>query len=134
MIDLWAVPTESGRMNEPRAGQMRELLRDAAGYWERRRTLFNLTLAAVVLAWVALTWPHFRDALTPHSFFLLLILALAANACYSLVYLVDIPIQRSSFASSWRRIRRPVWLLVTALAILATNYWIAAGVYPYVGQ
>ena len=121
-------------MNEPRAAQMRELLTDAAGYWERRRVTFNLTLVAVVIAWVVLTWPHFQDALTPRSAFLLLALVLAANVCYSAVYLVDLPMQRSSFARVWRSARRSVWLAVTALAILATNYWIADEIYPYVGQ
>ena len=121
-------------MNTTRSGTMRELLADAADYWERRRITFNATLIAVVVAWVVLTWPHFRSALTPRSVLLLLILALAANVGYSAVYLIDVPLQRSSFADVWRRVRRSVWLLIMAAAILLTNYWIANEVYPSVGQ
>lgn len=121
-------------MNATRPRPMRELLADAAAYWERRRIAFNATLIAVVVAWVVLTWPQFRDGLTPRLVLLLFVLVLAANVGYSAVYLLDVPAQRSSFADTWRSVRRSVWLLITAAAILLTNYWIADEIYPYLGQ
>jgi hypothetical protein len=48
----------------PGAPQLRPLLDEALRYWEPRRIAYNLVLGAVVVAWVVVTWPHFRPALT----------------------------------------------------------------------
>ncbi|HUD72625.1 MAG TPA: hypothetical protein VMQ62_11755, partial [Dongiaceae bacterium] len=70
-----------------------ETLRDAIGYWERRRLVYNLVLAAIAVAWGVVTWPLFRAALTPKHLLTLVVLALCANACYGAAYLIDIPMQ-----------------------------------------
>jgi hypothetical protein len=62
--------------------QVRALLDDALRYWEPRRILYNLVLVAVVLAWLILTWPHFRPALTLQALLLMFVLAVLANVCY----------------------------------------------------
>jgi hypothetical protein len=113
-------------------GGLKELLEDAVGYWERRRIMFNVTIAAVVLAWLIFTWPRFREALSVSSLTFVVVLGVATNVLYSLLYLVDLPMQRTPCASAWRRSRRGVWLVVTALAVLATNDWIADEIYPNV--
>lgn len=69
---------------------------DAIRFWEPRRLAYNLVLVAATGAWLALTWPHFRPALTLPSLAPLAVLALLANVCYCAAYLVDIPLQRSS--------------------------------------
>ena len=61
---------------------LRVLLDEALRYWEPRRLAYNLLLTAVVLAWLVLTWPHFRAALTPQALLLLIVLAVLANVCY----------------------------------------------------
>ena len=111
---------------------LRALLDDALRYWEPRRILYNLGLAGVVLAWVALTWPHFRPALTLQALALLFVLAVLANVCYCAAYLVDLPLQYSSFRASWRRRRFVLWLAGMLLAAVLASYWIADEIYPYV--
>ena len=82
-----------------------ESLREALRYWEPRRIWYNLALTALAGAWVLFTWPHFRPALTLHHLQQLLVLAALANVCYSAAYLVDIPMQESSFSVAWRQRR-----------------------------
>ena len=121
-------------MGSPNNTTLREHFIDTMRYWEKGRVIYNLVLLAIVIAWFSLTWPHFQPAMNFHSLFLLAILAILANVCYSAVYLVDIPMQYSSFKNSWRRKRWGLWLIGMVLAIVITNYWIADEIYPYVDQ
>jgi hypothetical protein len=112
---------------------MPELLRDAIRYWEPRRLWYNVALIALTSAWLVLTWPYFQPALTLANLFRLLVLATLANLCYSAAYLVDIPMQESSFRATWRRRRWVVWVLGTLFALFIAYYWIADEIYPSVG-
>lgn len=112
---------------------LRGILSDAIAYWEPRRVPYNLVLTAVVLAWVMLTWPHFRPAPRAQAALFLLISATMANICYCAAYFADIPMQYSLFQSVWRRWRWGLWLLGMLLAVAIANYWIADEVYPFVG-
>lgn len=114
------------------SGGAREILGDSIRFWERRRIIYNGILAAVVVGWLVLTWPHFRDALTFQSLVFLIVLALAANLCYTAAYLTDIPLQFSTLRARWRRWRLGLWLVGTCIAFVLTNYWIADEIYPYV--
>jgi hypothetical protein len=113
-------------------GSFRELLTDAMRFWEPRRILYNAVLAGVVLVWVVASWPHFRPAFTLQFLLLLVVLALIANACYCAAYLVDLLMQSSSAASSWKRRRWALWVAGTLVAILLANYWIVDEIYPFV--
>ncbi|MDH4036051.1 MAG: hypothetical protein OEX18_06470 [Candidatus Krumholzibacteria bacterium] len=106
-------------------------LREAALYWEPRRIWYNVALAALAAGWVVFTWPHFQHALTLQHALQLLVLAALANVCYSAAYLVDIPLQQSSFAATWRKRRWMLWVWGTLLALLISCYWIADEIYPY---
>lgn len=108
------------------------ILADAIGYWERRRIIYNLLLAAVVVAWIAATWPHFLPAFTWSNLFALVVLALFANVCYCAAYVADLPMQYSSFRQIWRRWRWTLFLVGTLFAILFANYWIADEIYSFV--
>jgi hypothetical protein len=124
------IPTPSPTL--PLPDPFRALLADAIRFWEFRRIFYNLVLSLVVVAWLVLTWPHFRPMLIPHSLLLLFILGLLANACYCAAYFVDIPIQHSALGASWKRWRWGLWLLGTLFAILLANYWIVDEIYPFV--
>jgi len=125
-------PTQSQHFGTSPSGPSRGLLADAIRYWEPRRIVYNLVLAAVVLAWIVFSWPHFRPALTLSSLPPMVFLALVANVCYCAAYLVDISFQDSSLGAVWKRRRWGLWLLGTLLAILLANYWIADEIYPFV--
>lgn len=111
---------------------LRQQFGDAIKYWEKGRIIYNLVLVAIVIAWFSLSWPHFRAAMSFHNLFLLTVLGILANVCYSTAYLVDIPMQNSSLKESWNRKRWVLWLMGMLLAILISNYWIADEIYPYV--
>jgi hypothetical protein len=111
---------------------MNEILRDAVRYWERRRIIYNVILALVFLGWIVLTWPHFSDAPTKQGIIFLIVFGIAANVCYSAVYLIDLPFQSSSIRAQWQRVRFGLWLVGTGVAFVFTNYWIADEIYPFV--
>jgi hypothetical protein len=121
---------QSPTFPRPSLAPFRALLVDAIRFWELRRIFYNLALSAVVVAWLVVTWPHFRPALTLTSLFLFFILALLANVCYCAAYLVDIPLQHSALAAIWRRRRWVLFVGGTLFAILLENYWIADEIYP----
>jgi hypothetical protein len=108
--------------------------RDAAHFWEPARLLYNAILTTVVLLWVALTWPHFRSALTLDSFEAFVVLGLLANLCYSAAYVAELVMQPTLPQSRWRLFRRALWVLGMLFALLLENYWIADEIYPYADQ
>jgi hypothetical protein len=124
--------SQSGNLGQSPVAPLRNLLSDAMRFWEPRRLIYNSVLAAVVLVWLVVTWPHFRPILTLQSLLLLFVLGLIANVCYCAAYLVDIPLQCSSFRGSWKRGRWGLWLAGTLAAIVLANYWIVDEIYPFV--
>jgi hypothetical protein len=122
-----APPHDFGRSP---SSPFRAQLADAARFWEPRRLLYNFILLVVTFTWILATWPHFRPALTLTSLFLMSILALLANACYSAAYFVDIPLQSSSVGASRNRFRWGLWILGMLFAFVLANYWIADEIYP----
>jgi hypothetical protein len=124
-----ASPTPSPELRHSPSDSFRTLLADAARFWEPRRLLYNLILAAATVTWILATWPHFRPAMTLTSLFLMSILALLANACYSVAYFLDLPFQLSSCANR-NRLRWGLWIAGTLFAFVLTNYWIADEIYP----
>ena len=112
---------------------LRDILSDAIRYWESRRIAYNAALVAVVVGWIAFTWPHFRPAFALPSLLPLFVLAVLANVCYCAAYLADIPAQYSAFGARWRRWRWVLWLAGVMFAGALAYYWIADEIYPYVG-
>jgi hypothetical protein len=127
-----SLPARSPNHDESPSGASRELIADAIRFWEVRRLIYNFVLLAVVVAWVAGSWPHFRPMFTPHSLLLLAILALIANLCYCAAYLVEFPMQCSALGAVWKRRRWGLWLAGTLFAIVLANYWIVDEIYPFV--
>ena len=111
----------------------RTFLDDALKFWEPRRIPYNLVLTAVTVVWFTLDWSHFRPGLNLQMLLAFLILAGIANICYCAAYLVDIPLQYSSFRTVWRRRRWWLWLAGVLFAALLASYWINDEVYPGIG-
>jgi len=109
---------------------IRQYLDEAIRFWEPRRVAYNLVLAAVTVGWFALDWPHFHTGINWQIILALLILAAAANVCYCAAYLVDIPLQYSSFGTVWRRRRWLLWIAGMLLGVLLASYWINDEIYP----
>lgn len=124
--------TESQSHGKAPSGRMREWLGEAARFWEPRRLVYNLVLAAFVAAWIVASWPHFRGAMTLGNLGRLMILGLLANVCYCAAYMVDILIQQSAVASGRGWQRSGLWVVGMVLAIIMENYWIADEIYPFV--
>jgi hypothetical protein len=103
----------------------------AVHFWERGRLAYNLVLAAAFALWVISTWPHFHGAFTFSNVLSLIVLALLANVCYAFAYLIDVPVQFSSFRAAWLRYRWALWVLGMLLALVLENYWIADEIYPF---
>ena len=112
---------------------IREIVAGAARFWEPLRVPYNGVLVVVVLAWLVLTWPHFRTALTLESLLAFVILALAANALYCVAYGVEFAMQRTAFRAGWRPWRWILWLAGTLLAAALAWYWMADEIYPHSG-
>ena len=107
--------------------------RQAARFWEPKRLWYNAALLLVVLLWLLYTWPHFRPALTLDALGKMLVLALLANACYSVAYLPEFFLQVASDTIG-RRVRWVLWVLGMLFALLIENYWIADEIYPDVHE
>jgi hypothetical protein len=105
---------------------------NAANFWEVRRVLYTILLGTVLAAWIVLSWPHFRPAMTPLHLFQSFVLGSLANLCYSAAYVIDRPLQRCFAGSALLRSRWTLWILGTLLAIFIENYWIADEIYPFV--
>jgi hypothetical protein len=107
---------------------LHELTTDALSYWEPRRLVYNLLLAAVVLAHFFSAWPSSRSAVTFDGVLGLFILAVLANVAFSAVYVADVFIQSSSFRPSryvWR------WALLLAGFVFAAvlTHFISGGMF-----
>jgi hypothetical protein len=124
--------TQSEDFGKPPNGWFEGSFGEAIRFWEPRRIVYNFALTAVCLAWILVTWPHFRPALTLSSLGILTVLALLANVCYCAAYLVDIPAQHLIPGAVWNRGRWMLWLVGTVLAMVFTNYWIGDEIYPFV--
>ena len=107
---------------------LRDVVTDALRHWEPRRILYNLLLAAVVMAHFIAAWPASGSSLTLDGFLLLFLLAVLANLAYSAVYVADVFIQLSGFRANraaWRRL-----LLVVGFAFAAVlTHFFASGMW-----
>ena len=123
-------PMNTPASSDGRSNRLVTRLAEAARYWEPRRLGYNAVLLAVLVGWIVLSWPHFREALTPRSLLPMGVLALLANACYCAAYPLDLLLQASRLATSWRNRRWLLWTAGTVFAALLACYWIGDEIYP----
>ena|SRR5579863_418514 len=95
-------------MDHPR--DFRESLTDAISYWEPRRILYNVVLAATVLIYFGRNYPASKESLlSPDGALFIFILAVLANVAYCAAYIADIFAQLSGFRLIWLKYR---WILL----------------------
>ena len=92
-------------------------LRDAFGYWERRRIVYNGVLAVLVVACWGVEIALARPIGWLGAAVVLMFFAAIANALYCVAYPIDLVFQSTPWQSSWRRFR---WLLFVSGTGLAS--------------
>jgi hypothetical protein len=102
---------------------LRQALTDAMRYWEPRRIIYNLVLAAVVGIHAARAWFGPGLVLTTDTFLVLFLLAVLANVAYCAAYVADIPAQLSGFRSEWLKLRLAVFLVGLAFAAILAHFF-----------
>ena len=95
---------------------LRECATDAMRYWEPRRLLYNLALAAVVLVYFGINYPASKTELTVDFVLLIFLLAVLANVAYCVAYVPDIFAQMSGYRSVWLKYR---WILLVVGILFA---------------
>jgi hypothetical protein len=106
-----------------RRPRFRELAAEAIKYWEPRRLVYNLVLAAVVVSYFALAWPKSAAFLSVNFALVLFLLAVVANVCYCAAYVVDMFVQLSSVRTLWLRKRWLLFLLGMMFAAVITRFF-----------
>lgn len=101
--------------------RLRASLREAIGYWEPRRLVYNLVLAVIGIgsSWTELIelagdgwWRGLGTLLV------LAVFCLLANLCYCLAYIPEFALQASIWAAGWRRWR---WALFAGGTLFASG-------------
>ena len=103
--------------------QWRDYLSNAIRYWEPRRILYNLLLAAVVVIHFVRELPFSKTVLQFDTLLLLFLLAVLANVAYCAAYVPDVFAQMSGVRDSWLRYRWVVFLIGLAFAAVLTHFW-----------
>jgi len=110
-------------MDHPGGPRFPELVAEALKYWELRRVIYNIVLAAVMIFYFARAWPGSRVFLSVNSVLLLFILTLLANVCYSTAYVVDVFVQMSGLRPVWLQRRWLLFLVGMVFATLITKFF-----------
>ena len=102
---------------------IRECATDAIRYWEPRRIIYNLVLAAIVLAYFVAGLPFTRGMLNVDFVLGIFLLAVLANVAYCAAYAVDIFAQTSGFRELWQKFRWILFLIGLTFASIITRFW-----------
>ncbi|MGN6730312.1 MAG: hypothetical protein ACTHJG_10825 [Rhodanobacteraceae bacterium] len=108
----------------------RDALSDAIHYWELRRIVYNIALAAVVIALAVASWTRIESRLGFELLLGLLVLAVLANICYCAAYVVDLPMQLSSHVGTWKRWRWLLWIFGVLFGMALAWYWAGDEILP----
>jgi len=108
---------------------LRDYATEAIKFWEPYRLLYNLALAAIVIAYFAIAYPQSKSLITVDFCLGLFLLAVIANVAYCAAYIVDIFAQASGFRELWRRYRKLLFVIGTLFAAIITRF-VAMGMFP----
>ncbi len=108
----------------------RDVLSDAIAFWEPRRLIYNIALAAVVVAFAVIFWGRIKANLSFEAILALVVLAVLANVCYCAAYVADLPMQLSAFRERWRHWRWALWLFGVLFGVALAWYWTSDEILP----
>jgi hypothetical protein len=108
--------------NEDWRATVAEITTDALRFWERRRAVYNIILAGVVLWYFVAGLPQARRALEVNLLLLMVVFAVVANVLYCLAYIADIFVQCSGLKRGWREWRWVLFLIGTTTAGIITRF------------
>ena len=103
--------------------QLREMATDALRYWEPRRLLYNLLLAAIVTVYFVAGWPESARTISLNGILMLFGLAVMANVVYCAAYVADIFGQLSQFREQRGTWRMVILLIGFAFAATITRFF-----------
>jgi hypothetical protein len=112
------------------ASSLRDYATDAIKFWEPRRVIYNLALAAIVIVYFGVGYPASKALLTIDFLLGLFLLAVIANVAYCAAYLVDIFAQASGFREIWQRYRWLLFVIGTTFAAVLTRFIAMGMFYP----
>lgn len=95
---------------------------DSIPYWERRRLAYNGVLAVLVLIFWGREIPTTVGMDLVGFIVIVTIFATIANVLYSLVYVAEAAMARTSWHQRWEPLRGVVFLAGTALAAVLAIY------------
>ena len=107
---------------------LRDYATDAIKFWEPRRVIYNLVLAAIVIIYFGVGYPASKASVSIDLLLGLFILAVVANVAYCAAYLVDIFAQASGFRETWQRYRWLLFVIGTTFAAVITRF-VAMGMF-----
>lgn len=114
--------------------EIKNYITDSLRYWEPRRIIYNIVLAAITIAYAipfAKADGH-AGFQWPQCLLHLLILAAGANILYCAAYPVDVFIQCSHYRALWLRLRWMMFITGLALASALTWFYVSSMFCPVV--
>ena len=105
------------------AQTFRESLTGAIRYWEPRRMVYNVVLAAVILIYFGINYPATKSLVSIDSILFLFLLVVLANVAYCAAYLVDIFVSASSYRDQWQRRRWIIFVIGLLFAGIITRFF-----------
>lgn len=103
---------------------MKEIFSDAIKYWEKKRILYNIGLAVIVLIYFIAGLPGSINVIDFNWALILIVLALIANVLYCFAYFVDVYVQFSEYAEIWKKYRWILFVIGFCLAAIITRFMV----------
>lgn len=99
---------------------------EALRWWEPRRLIYNVVLAAEVILYYFQNLPRSRTGLNADTVLLIFVLAVLANVCYCAAYAVDLFVQSSGLREKWRLYRIGLLAVGILFASVLTRWFAIA--------
>ena len=101
----------------------RESLAGAIRYWEPRRLIYNVVLAAIVLIYFGINYPATKSLVSIDSVLGLFLLVVLANVAYCAAYVVDIFVSASSDRIQWQNRHWIIFVIGLLFAGIITRFF-----------